>query len=139
MDRTTRSELIARLTDTEIAELAAMVVSDADVIVTGEPTVGMVMARVIEGAFGEVFNLGEVLVTECQVQVGGVDGWCMLQGYRPQAAVDAAAIDAALVLQAPHLTTALDDRLTQLIARHDDIVAANQSRLAATRVQFETQ
>lgn len=139
MDRTTRCELIARLSDAEIADLAAMVATAGNLIVTDGPTVGMVMARVSEGAFGEVFNLGEVLVTECQVQVGGTDGWSMLQGSRARAAVNAAAVDAALAAGDSHLSSSVDAHLTHLIAQHDAVLAAGQAELAATRVQFETQ
>lgn len=140
MDRTRRSEMLARLSDSELADIAGMIPPSwlADRVVVVEPTVGMVMARAIEGAHGEVFNVGEVLVTECQVRIERHEGWGMLMGSRPNAALAAATIDAAIV--AGHLDAPpVDARLARFIATHDAAIAASQAELVATRVQFETQ
>jgi alpha-D-ribose 1-methylphosphonate 5-triphosphate synthase subunit PhnG len=130
--------MIARLSDAEITEMSSLVVDRSDVVVLDGPTVGMIMARAIEGAYGEMFNVGEVLVTECRVQVEGRDGWVMLQGSRPSAALGAATIDAALEAGRAD-RAAVDTLLGRLIASHDAEIAARQADLAATRVQFETQ
>lgn len=140
MERTQRTELLARLSDSELAGIAgsipAPVVADRVVIV--EPTVGMVMARAIEGARGEVFNVGEVLVTECQVQLGDCEGWGMLMGSRPKAALAAATIDAA-VAAGRIGADSVDRVIARLVAAHDAAIAARQAELAPTRVQFDTQ
>lgn len=139
MDRTIRCEHLARLTDSELAELAGLLAHPADdLTVISGPTVGMVMARVIEDARNEVFNLGEVLVTECQVRIGGEGGWSMLLGSRPAATLAAATIDAALATN-PETAGVVDARLRELIARHDADLAVRRSELAPTRVRFETQ
>lgn len=143
MNRTQRCELLARLADSELAELAGSIAPDvlADRVVIVEPTVGMIMARAIEGAHGEVFNVGEVLVTECQVQIDRHEGWAMVTGSRPRGALAAASLDAAVAagrIDAAALAT-LDERIARLIAGHDAAAVANQASLAATRVQFETQ
>ncbi|MDQ3442771.1 MAG: phosphonate C-P lyase system protein PhnG [Chloroflexota bacterium] len=140
MNRTQRCEMLARLSDSELAGVTHMipVSSLADRVVVVEPSVGMVMARAIEGAHGEVFNVGEVLVTECQVRIDRREGWGMLMGSRPNAALAVATIDAAIVAGRLDVTT-VDARLALLIATHDAAIAASQADLAATRVQFETQ
>jgi alpha-D-ribose 1-methylphosphonate 5-triphosphate synthase subunit PhnG len=140
MDRTLRCELLARLSDAELSELAAIATgnSPAELIVVTEPTVGMIMARAIEGAHGETFNLGEVLVTECQIRIGEHEGWAMLMGSRKKGALAAATIDAALAADESK-ATAVDPILTRFIAHYDIALAAEQAELAATRVQFETQ
>lgn len=140
MDRTRRCEELARLSDSELASLGGMIPAAllADRVVLAEPMVGMVMARVIEGAHGEVFNAGEVLVTECQVRIGRHEGWGMVMGSRPSAALAIATIDAAIA-SGQLDPTPLDGRLAGIIAAHDAVVAASQAELAATRVQFETQ
>jgi len=140
MDRTRRCEMLARLSDSELADINGSIAMDtlAERVVIVEPTVGMVMARAIEGAHGEIFNVGEVLVTECQVRIERHEGWGMLMGSRPGAALAVATIDAAIV--AGRLESApVDVRLARLIATHDAELAGNQAALAATRVQFETQ
>jgi alpha-D-ribose 1-methylphosphonate 5-triphosphate synthase subunit PhnG len=140
MDRTQRCELLARLSDSEITEIAGMIPEQVvrERIVVTSPTVGMIMARAVEGARGEVFNFGEVLVTECQVQVGRHEGWGMLMGSRTGAALAVATIDAA-VSAGRMSADAVDTTLRRLIAVHDAEISACQAQLAATRVQFETQ
>jgi alpha-D-ribose 1-methylphosphonate 5-triphosphate synthase subunit PhnG len=98
----------------------------------------MVMARVAEGAHGEIFNLGEVLVTECMVSVSGYEGWSMLMGSRPQGALDAATIDASLDADGRNRET-VESEIIALIAEIDAAEAAERTRLNATRVQFDTQ
>jgi alpha-D-ribose 1-methylphosphonate 5-triphosphate synthase subunit PhnG len=140
MDRTVRTELLARLPDQDLARLSNLATggSRGDITIVRPPTIGMVMARVQEGARGEVFNLGEVLITECMVSVSGVEGWSMLMGSRPQGALDAATIDAALDADARN-RDAVETELLALIAATDAADAAERTRLDATRVQFDTQ
>ena len=141
MDRTTRASLLARLPDSDLVALTRLVVGDGDEIAwLTPPTLGMVMARVEDGAKGDVFNLGEVLVTECQLQIGPHEGWAMLLGNRPQGVFAAATIDAVSGNPSPHAALPeLDARLERLIIELDAIEAAERTALAATRVQFDTQ
>lgn len=53
------------------------------------------MARVRETVDDEVFNLGEVLVTTCEVTLDGEPGWGMVMGHDPERALCAAVVDAA--------------------------------------------
>lgn len=140
MDRTRRCEALARLSDSELADIAGSIPAQAlagRVVVVG-PTVGMVMARAIEGAHGEVFNVGEVLVTECQVRIDRHEGWGMLMGSRPTGALAAATIDAAIAAKRIDAQP-VDRQLARTIATHDAALAAHQAELTATRVQFDTQ
>lgn len=140
MDRTDRCELLTQLSDEELARLAALVIDGSLGAVTliTPPTLGMVMARAIEGARGEVFNVGEVLVTECLVSVAGHEGWCMLLGSRPEGAVAAASVDASLEAGHPGRTQVEAELLAYAAAR-DAAALVERDRLAASRVQFETQ
>jgi alpha-D-ribose 1-methylphosphonate 5-triphosphate synthase subunit PhnG len=139
MDRTYRCELLARLSDAELNELAALATGGLpEPAVVTEPAVGMIMARAIEGAHGETFNLGEVLVTECQVRIGEHEGWAMLMGSRKKGALAAATIDAALAANEANAVL-VEPRLVGFIAAYDTLQAAERAELAATRVQFETQ
>lgn len=140
MDRTQRSELLARLPDEDLAALSALVEDEPVGVreIVSPPTVGMVMMRMIEGAQGEIFNFGEVLVTECTVSVSGHEGWSMVMGSRLQGALAAATVDAAL--EAGHTRRpAIERRLRDRAAELDADLADERDRLAATRVQFETQ
>lgn len=140
MDRTQRGELLARLPDSEITEIAELVPYSTlqQRVVISEPTVGMIMARAIEGARGEVFNVGEILVTECQVRIDQAEGWSMLMGSRSAGALAVATLDAAI--EAGRVPASLvDDVVQRLIAKQDAEIASAQAELASTRVQFETQ
>ena len=140
MDRTDRCELLAQLTDAEIERLASLVLDEhaRNPTLIVPPTVGMVMARVAEGAHGDVFNFGEVLVTECHVRIGQSEGWSMVMGSRPKAALRAASIDAVLAAGTVD-PGEIDARLLALSVARDAAVAAGRAHLAETRVQFETQ
>jgi alpha-D-ribose 1-methylphosphonate 5-triphosphate synthase subunit PhnG len=140
MDRTHRCELLAELPDSEIAEIAerAGLQAIGEPVTISGPSVGMIMMRVVDGARGDLFNFGEVLVTECHVQVDGHEGWAMLMGSRPTAARNAATLDAAIAAGriAPEPVDAL---VASLVARHEAERASERETLAATRVRFETQ
>ncbi|HEU0165197.1 MAG TPA: phosphonate C-P lyase system protein PhnG [Thermomicrobiales bacterium] len=140
MERTRRCDLLARLPDKDLQALAALVIDAKkdQVVPVTPPTTGMIMARIREGARGDVFNLGEVLVTECQVRVGKREGWSMLMGNRPKGALAAASIDAVTAAGHP-ATSELDALLSVMIADQDALAAAERAKLATTRVQFDTQ
>lgn len=140
MDRTIRCELLARLPDEELKRLAALATSDdlGELSLITPPTVGMVMARMIEGARGETFNVGEVLVTECLVAINDSEGWSMLMGSRPSGALAAATIDAAIVAGSKHIDR-IDADIARLSEAIDLALLAERKRLDATRVQFDTQ
>lgn len=137
MDRTRRCELLAQLDDDTLASLLDRL-NVADAVTLSGPTTGMVMMRVHEGAQGETFNLGEVLVTECSVQVGPSPGWAMLLGSRPRGAELAASIDAAIATSPPRAAS-VDPTLEELAADIAAREAEEYARLAPTRVRFETQ
>ena len=98
------------------------------------PEPALVMARVPEIVDGEVFNLGEVLVTTCEVSFGGEPGWGMVMGHDPERALCAAVVDAAS-------RCADQDELRQELA--GEFAAAREMRRARwasvqpTRVEFE--
>lgn len=137
MDRTRRCELLAQMDDDALAALHDRLPAVDAVTISG-PTVGMVMMRVQEGARGELFNLGEVLVTECSVRVGASSGWAMLLGSRPRGSELAARIDAAIV-ETPSLAATVDPALEEVGSEVAAREAAAFARLAPTRVRFETQ
>ncbi|GIW07281.1 MAG: phosphonate C-P lyase system protein PhnG [Dehalococcoidia bacterium] len=137
MDRKTCFEWAASLSEDDavaLGQLALDHLSDPISIVM-PPTVGMVMARVIDGALGDVFNLGEVLVTEARVAVGDTVGWGMVVGSAPDHALAVALIDGAIA----HGGSAADivaQRLREIVESRPS-PHPGWNELQATRVAFE--
>jgi alpha-D-ribose 1-methylphosphonate 5-triphosphate synthase subunit PhnG len=139
MNRAERAQALARMPAEEAVWLAERL-SDTtlgEVEVISPPTIGMVMARAVDGARGQTFNVGEILVTEARVSVAGVEGWGMVMGSAREHALAMAVVDASL--EANHPRRAATERLLQrLSARADNQRAEEARRVAPTRVQFET-
>lgn len=138
MDRRSRFQALTVISEPAAISLAEQVLDGAlaDVSVITPPTVGMVMARAADGARGEVFNLGEILVTEARVSVAGHEGWGMVLGRAPDHALSVAIVDAGL--EAGHPRSAAIERQ---IAEFADVAAQRGAqewqRIAPTRVQFD--
>src|SRR4051812_42865221 len=138
MDRQQRFEALTSIPEPAAVQLAERILDGSlgDVAVITPPTVGMVMARAQDGARGEVFNLGEVLVTEARVSIGGREGWGMVLGRAPDHALSVAVVDAAL--EAGHAEqVAIERDLAGFAADASADAAAEWVRVAPTRVQFD--
>lgn len=138
MDRQARFEALTLIPERAAVGLAEQVLDGAlgDVAVISPPTVGMVMARAADGARGEVFNLGEVLVTEARVSVDGHEGWGMVIGRAPDHALSVAVVDAALEAGHPR-RVAIERELQSLAADAAQSADQEWQRVAPTRVQFD--
>jgi alpha-D-ribose 1-methylphosphonate 5-triphosphate synthase subunit PhnG len=139
MDRTRRSELLAAVPATHVVQLAETVADGSlgDVLIITPPTVGMIMARVEDGAHGELFNLGEVLVTEARVSIGGHEGWAMVMGGSLDRALAAAIVDASL--EAGHARrAAIEQELLELAVEDETRALEEWKLIAPTRVEFDT-
>jgi alpha-D-ribose 1-methylphosphonate 5-triphosphate synthase subunit PhnG len=100
------------------------------------PESGLVMLRGRTGGGGGPFNLGEMTVTRCSVQVaGGEIGHAYVTGREPRRAELAAYADALMQdpALAPRIRTAVIEPLAAAQQAGRDAVAA---KAAATKVQF---
>lgn len=103
---------------------------------------GAVMVRGRAGGTGSPFNLGEVSVTRCVVQLtgngeGSIVGHAYVAGRDKRHAEDAALLDA--LMQTKRWATTVRETVIQPLAR--DAAAARQDRsgkVAATKVNFFT-
>ena len=138
MDRLQRFEALTVIPEPAAIRLAERILDGSlgDVAVITPPTVGMVMARAQDGARGEVFNLGEVLVTEARVSIEGREGWGMVLGRAPDHALSVAVVDAGL--EAGHRDgTEIERDLADLAAEAAAKTNEEWVRVAPTRVQFD--
>lgn len=102
------------------------------------PETGLVMVRGRAGGSGAQFNLGEMTMTRCSVELDdGRVGHAYVGGRSGRHAERAAAFDA--LLQEPGRRPALDEIvIAPLLARQEARRAGARARAAGTRVEFFT-
>lgn len=102
------------------------------------PETGLVMVRGRAGGTGAAFNLGEMTVTRCSVELhDGRVGHAYVAGRDPRHAEIAAALDA--MLQDPGGRDALEALVVEpLLAVREARHRAARARAGATRVEFFT-
>jgi len=136
MDRNERFEAIALCDEDRLTVLADQVLSaGAAVTVLRGPLSGMLMMRARESTERSVFNLGEVTVTEAEVEIDGHTGYAMVMGLRPRKALAGAIVDAAA--EARTMTPEIEALLSEALALDASRRAARWQRVAGTRVEFD--
>lgn len=101
------------------------------------PQTGLVMMKTRDSVSKQPFYMGEVLVTECVVEVEGVAGIGILMGENPERAYQIALIDAAFNAKLPiinHWITLLEEEERKISARQEKELAMASS----SRVNFDT-
>lgn len=99
------------------------------------PEAVLVMARVRETVNGDGFNLGEVLMTRCELALDGEPGWGMVAGDDPERAVCAAILDAAS--RKENLLAGLEGELSSQLASVREARCERWARVQPTRIEFE--
>jgi alpha-D-ribose 1-methylphosphonate 5-triphosphate synthase subunit PhnG len=135
LTREERFEAIALAEEGPLVALADTVLGGHEVRVLRPPAGGAVMMRAIETAEGSTFNLGEVAVTEAEVEVAGERGYCVVMGFAPAKALAGAVIDAAA--EAGIAREPIEEFLRAAVAAKMRADAEEWARLAPTRVQFD--
>ncbi|MEM7123957.1 MAG: phosphonate C-P lyase system protein PhnG [Pseudomonadota bacterium] len=102
------------------------------------PETGMTMVRGRAGGSGEPFNLGEMTVTRCAVNVGdGIMGVAYVRGRDHRHCELAALFDA--LMQDPRRHDEIDKSVIRPLARaQDERKREARNKTAATRVDFFT-
>lgn len=137
MKRKRRTEILINGSRELAAQLAEEMIQRYDVKTIEEPNQGLVMVKVRETAQKSLFYLGEVLVTECKVQINGAIGLGILHSHDRKLAYHLAVIDAAY--EAGLIETAdWTERLIHEEAECHKQRLAVQSGVLKTKVSFET-
>lgn len=102
------------------------------------PETGLVMVRGRAGGTGAPFNLGEMTVTRCSVELpDGTVGHAYVVGRDARHAETAAVLDA--LLQQPGARAVLEETVVEpLLAAREARSRAARTRAAASRVEFFT-
>ena len=136
-ERTQCAELLALTPPDDLIALSEVMLDDGgDPVVLRGPELGSVMLTVREPVEATRFHLGDVLVTQVEVEHRSTRGWAMRLGDEPLATLAAALCDAELAANGPHA-----DTIRSLCSRTASAVAADRDRewaeLAPTIVAFE--
>ncbi|MDP2210549.1 MAG: phosphonate C-P lyase system protein PhnG [Candidatus Aquicultor sp.] len=137
MNSATLSRVLAEGDGDFLQEVAEKVLDIAEVKVIKQPATGLVMMRARDSVEGIIFNVGEVLVTECEVELDGARGWGYMLGDEPAKALAVAVIDAAI--NAGHRFK--DEMLRLLGEQREELERKRRVEFAMmdrTRVKFET-
>jgi alpha-D-ribose 1-methylphosphonate 5-triphosphate synthase subunit PhnG len=136
-----RAQWMSLLAQAEPAELATAMEAFAPPVDATTwlrpPQTGLYMLRGRVGGTGPQFNLGEVSVTRCSVQIGERIGHAWVRGSNSRHAELAACADALMqdAEQAPRLQTQVVEPLRQSLNRRRE---AASRKAAASKVEFFT-
>lgn len=132
------NSVLARADDRTIERLARGVMeTNQGITVIKAPQTGLVMMRAQESVENTVFNLGELLVTECTVTRGeGEIGWGLCRGENPDRAFHLAVLDLAWE-HVPEQRRELEAALTAIAAHAGQEDAVLSAIVDRTRVRFE--
>jgi len=129
--------LLAKAPPTEIERFWPGLGPDPEHRFLRAPETGAVMVRGRSGATGAPFNLGEMTVTRCSLQLdSGEVGHGYVQGRDKRHATRAALVDA--LMQTPRAGAMRAALLAPLEKALGDARAARAAKAAATRVDFFT-
>lgn len=135
LNREDRFEALSLADEDGLVEIADRILANHHVTVLRPPVSGAVMMRAIETAEGSAFNLGEVSVTEAEVELGGERGYSMVMGYSPRKALAAAVLDAAA--EANLAIHEIDSVLQAAFRDEAERRGHEWAALSPTRVQFD--
>lgn len=129
--------LLAKSHDGEVARFLKSTGLEPEFSWLRAPEIGSVMVRGRAGATGAPFNLGEMTVTRCTLQLeDGTVGHAYIQGRRKACAEAAALVDA--LMQTDHADCVRAQVLTPLQQNREITRSARAAKAAATKVDFFT-
>jgi alpha-D-ribose 1-methylphosphonate 5-triphosphate synthase subunit PhnG len=117
-----------------LLDMAERCLENAAAELSRGPETALMMARIEDPVDGEVFNLGEILVTRCEMILDGENGWGMVLGDDPERALCAAVLDAAYWRGMPEET---QDELMFQLASVREGRSERWAEVQPTRVEFE--
>lgn len=134
----TRAELLSAAAGEELTGIAERLMTEGleGLTVVKPPKTGLVMMQVREPVAQERFYLGEVLVTECTVELDGALGWAMREGDDRVATLAGAVLDAVVAAAHP-AAGQVAELCAQVADRREAARAAEWDEIAATIVEFE--
>ncbi len=120
-----------------VTKLASQIEETFSIKIERPPQTGLVMMKTRDSVSKQPFYMGEVLVTECVVEVDGTVGVGVLMGENPEKAYQIAMIDAAFNKNLPLIeewTVLLEEEERKIILREKEELAL----VSSSKVNFDT-
>ncbi len=130
------NSVITKMDEKSIEKLIALIPQEKINIIK-KPETGLLMMAA-KDSFDTDFYLGEILVTEAEVEYKRLKGYAMVMGNEPERALLAASVDAILQADNEDLKQKVIDFITiqaRKIAESDEM---EKRLIAKTKVNFET-
>ena len=134
--RTNMRSVIINIDKHLLAELRNIIPQDIINIIK-TPQKGLLMMTA-KDSFDTDFYLGEVLVTEAEVECKGLKGYAMVMGDEPEMALLAASVDAILQADDGELKQKVMDFITAQAKKTAEADEMEKRLIAKTKVNFET-
>lgn len=137
-DRSDRFELIAACDEETLAGFANDILEDdPPLLIRQDPKPKLLMQQVQEPVERRPFNLGEVVVTPAEIELGDTRGFAMIPGKKERAALSGAIVDAAVATDHER-TPAIVAELRAAEARQRNQTRQSWAESCHTTVNFET-
>lgn len=137
MKRKQRTEILINGSQFIADAMARDIKQNNSVSVIQEPETGLVMMKLRETSKNSLFYLGEVMVTECKVEINETIGIGIVKGHQPELAYNLAVIDAAFQGNLPQVNKWIEVLKYEEKKIQRDRQKYNQAVLK-TKVNFET-
>ncbi|OQW99914.1 MAG: phosphonate C-P lyase system protein PhnG [Desulfobacteraceae bacterium A6] len=128
--------LIDAVDDQGVEQLPALFAGE-ELTVSRLPRSGLLMMTV-QDSFDADFYLGEILVTEAEVECRGKTGYAMVMGDEPERAVLAASVDAVLQGDNEDLKKQIREFVSEQMEKISSIREKESALAAKTKVSFES-
>lgn len=127
--------IIANIDKHLLADLVNIIPQDIINIIK-PPQTGLLMMTV-QDSFNTDFYLGEILVTEAEVECRGKTGYAMVMGDEPERALLAASVDAVMQGDNEVLKKQIREFISEQMEKINSIREKESALVAKTKVSFE--
>lgn len=127
--------LIDTMDEQRVENLLALFAGE-ELTVSRLPRSGLLMMTV-QDSFDTDFYLGEILVTEAEVESRGKTGYAMVMGDEPERALLAASIEAVLQGDNEDLKKQIREFVSEQMEKINSIREKESALIAKTKVSFE--
>jgi alpha-D-ribose 1-methylphosphonate 5-triphosphate synthase subunit PhnG len=137
MKRSRRTRILVEGKRTLLERLTSEIEASSNVRTLRSPETSLVMGKAKDSVSGQPFFIGEILVTECTVELDGTTGFGICLGEEPEKAYCLAVVDAAFQAGHPDIPV-----WTELLQEEEKHVLQREKqeleRILQTKVHFET-